>query len=226
MAKTKANPVTTTLEFKLAVVVSLVIVAIVAFYSQELDYFAAASPGFMFLITTVILIFSTVLLRSLSMALFNRNLYSYSFLPFLILFTSLLIALLFPFSKISVNNEFRHNFDRRKKAVDKVYFREWKANQYGIAKLPDEFANLSIDSSARFCDDDGVITVVFLTFRQNSRGSGIAYIEGMENENEIEKWVNRKDLFPFYPIKYRKLEENWYAISSDKDYFRELNFGN
>ncbi len=87
-----------------------------------------------------------------------------------------------------------------------------------------DYVDLSSDSTIRFCDEDGVITAVFITFKQNTCASGIVYIEGLKQESDLEKWVNRKDLFPYYPIKFRKLEENWYAISSDKDSFSELNW--
>lgn len=224
MTPTSLKKVSSTLEFKLAVIVSLAVIGVAAFFSQELDYFAAASPAFMFAVSFLMLIFLTLFLRTISMALFSRHLYTYPSLPCFLLLFALLIAFFFPFTKLLVNNEFKHNLERRKKVVDKVYFREWPVDKFGGAKLPKGFEDLASDSIVRFCDDNGVNTTIFITFRQNTRAAGIAYIEGIKDEKDIEKFVNRKDLFPFYPIKYRKLDENWYAISSDKNFFRELNW--
>lgn len=216
--------ITSTFEFKVSVALSLLMIALAAFYSQELDFFAAASPEFMFVISLLVLLVLTMFMRSLSMLLFNRHLYNYPSIPFIIMLVAILIIVFFPFTRISIDNEFRHNINRRKIAVDKVYFKEWPIDKYGGAKLPLAYVDLSLDSTIRFCDDDGVITAVFITFKQNTRAAAIVYIEGLKQESELGKEVNRKDQFPYYPIKFRKLAENWYAISSDKDFFSELNW--
>ncbi len=223
MPQNNLKKITTTFEYKAAIVLSLTAVGIAAFYSQQLDYFAAASPEFMFAIAVLMLFFLTVFLRSASMAIFNRNLYTYRGLPVLIMLVALLIALFFPFTRISVDSEFKQNLAQRKKVVDKVYFREWPTDANGDLKLPVGYYNLSADSMVRFCDDDKVITVVFVTFKQNTRASGLVYIEGLKDEKDLQKLISRKQQFPYYPIKYRKLAENWYAVSSDKDFFKELN---
>lgn len=195
-----------------------------AVYSQELDFFAAASPGFMFSISLFSLLILTIFMRSLGMLLFNRHYYNYPSLPFAIMLMSILLVVFFPFTRISINNEFKHNLNRRKEVVDKAYYNEWQVDAYGGVKLPLAYIDLSVDSSIRFCDDDGVITAVFITFKQNTRASGLLYIDGIKEESELQKWVGRKGQFPYYPIKYRKLEQNWYAISSDKNFFSELNW--
>jgi hypothetical protein len=214
-----------TLEFKLSIILSLTTIVVAAIFSQELDYFAAASSEFMLGISFLILIFLIVFFRTVSIAAFRREEYSHSFLPALMMLLSIIIALFFPFSKISIQSEFEKNKERRKIAADKAYFREWPADKNGIVKLPRGYMDLALDSVIRFCDDDGVITTVFITFTQNTRANGLVYVEGLKNENDLEKLVNRKNLFPYYPIKYRKLDENWYSISSDKDFFGELNWG-
>ncbi|OFY97019.1 MAG: hypothetical protein A3K10_07980 [Bacteroidetes bacterium RIFCSPLOWO2_12_FULL_31_6] len=223
MPQNKLIKITSTFEFKTAVILSLAIVCVAAFNSQQLDYFSAASSGFMLMIGMLILIFLIVFLRNASIFIFNSQLYTYPALPFVLMLGALLFAIFFPFTKFYVDSDFKNNLIKRKEVVDKIYFREWRTDSNGDFKLPEGYYNLASDSMVRFCDDDKVITIVFVTFKQNIKASCIAYIEGLKDEKDIRKWISRKDQFPYYPIKYRKLAENWYAISCDKDFFNELN---
>jgi hypothetical protein len=148
----------------------------------------------------------------------QRSNASRPFTPFVLCIFAIIFIFFFPFSRLTLEVDFRVKRNEREKIVKMITDKTIPCDlsKSSIVTIPSEYANLSAGSSNVLVEAiDNTTCVFFYTFRGlTDNSSGFVYVPDEKVMSKIKIGRRGSSVIFYDPIEITKIADHWYFIAN------------